>query len=143
MDLIKEIHYILMVLLLASLAFTVVRFYLNIRNNVPFETFEDKQSLVVMMMAHIQMLLGLILLFGGPYAEHFSNMKDVMAHSDLRFILIEHPLTMLIGVVFITIGRFAQKKKTDAAKKFKTIAIYYGIGLVIFLLRIPWDKLKA
>jgi hypothetical protein len=39
----------------------------------------------------------------------------------------------------ITIGWSKHKKLTDATAKFKTFAVFYGLGLLLILSRIPWS----
>jgi heme A synthase len=138
----KSTHYILMIILLAGLIFTTGKFYLNAINKQPFELFEKRQSLFFLALAHLQLIIGLILLFG-VYGSAFSDMGSVMKNSEVRFTMIEHPLTMIIGIVLITIGYALAKRKKSDAKKFKTIAIYYGIALLVILLRIPWSRLHG
>jgi hypothetical protein len=64
-----------------------------------------------------------------------------MGESANRFITIEHPLTMLIGVILLTVGKIKAKKNEDVAKANKTIFAYFLVALVLFALRTPWDKL--
>ena len=67
------------------------------------------------------------------------GMGEVMKNSDLRKVLVEHPLVGIIAITLITIGFSKHKKKTTDAAKFKTIAIFYTIALILILSRIPWD----
>ena len=46
-----------------------------------------------------------------------------MGNNDLRFVIIEHPLTMILAIVLITVGWSKHKKKEDSRGKFKTFAI--------------------
>src|SRR3546814_8729542 len=50
-----------------------------------------------------------------------------------RLLALEHPLINIIAVVLITIGFSRHKKQTADASKFKSIAIFYAIGLVLIL----------
>ena len=50
----------------------------------------------------------------------------------------EHVTMMVIAVAVITIGSMSAKRKETDKEKFKTIAIWYTIGLVIIFLSIPW-----
>ena len=61
-----------------------------------------------------------------------------MSHSLLRLYSLEHPVMMILAVVVITIG-FARAKRLDTPKKqFRSIWVFYLIGLVFILSRIPW-----
>ena len=63
-----------------------------------------------------------------------------MKNSELRKVLVEHPLVGIIAIVLITIGFSKHKKKERSAEKFKTIALLYTIALVLILSRIPWSS---
>jgi hypothetical protein len=63
-----------------------------------------------------------------------------MKTDEIRLTVIEHPVTNIIAIVFITIGWSKHKKATTSAEKFKSIAIFYTIGLVLLLSRIPWQN---
>ncbi len=140
-DILKQTHYVLMILLLVLLLFTIFRFAVNANQKKPFGAFEDKQSLAVLILTHIQLLIGLILLFSGPWASYFSQMGEVMGNSDLRFKVVEHPTTMILAVVAVTIGRARGKRQPNDAAKFKQIALFYGIGLLLMVIRIPWSTM--
>ena len=105
-----------------------------------FTALDDKLSLFSLISAHIQLLLGLGLYFISPFvkAAMEMGMGEAMKDSVMRFWLIEHIFGMIIGIALITIGRIAAKKATDDKAKFKKIAVYFGIGLLIILITIPW-----
>ncbi len=98
-------------------------------------------SLFTLIVSHLQLLIGLVLYFVQPYFIAFSEqgMGAVMKDSTLRLYLVEHPLTMIIAIVLITIGYSKHKKKLSSTKKFRTIAIFYALALILVLSRIPWD----
>lgn len=98
-------------------------------------------SLFALIVMHLQLLIGIVLYFLAPYFSAFSNegMGEIMKNSQLRLYLIEHPLTMILAVVFITIGYSKHKKKLSSSKKFKMLSIFYTISLVLLLSRIPWS----
>jgi hypothetical protein len=57
----------------------------------------------------------------------------------MRKILVEHPLTMIIAVLVIQMGRIKVKKAYSDADKHKRSLIYFGLGLVLVLSMIPWN----
>jgi membrane-associated HD superfamily phosphohydrolase len=63
----------------------------------------------------------------------------VMKDPTLRLKIIEHPLTMIIAIVLITIGYSKAKKIENARKANQTVVIFYIIGLILILARIPWS----
>ena len=56
--------------------------------------------------------------------------------------LFRNPVTLgilaLIAVIIITIGSMLAKRKINDRDKFKTMAIWYSIGLLVILANIPW-----
>ena len=100
-------------------------------------------SLFALIVTHIQVLIGLILYFVSPWGlARISEigMGAVMKDSISRLFVMEHPLIMLIAVVLITIGYSKHKKNLLSHKKFKTLAIFYTIAVVLILSRIPWNQ---
>lgn len=100
-------------------------------------------SLFALIVTHIQILIGLILYFISPWglSNIINNgMGVVMKDSTSRLFAVEHPLIMIIVVVLITIGYSKHKKKLLSHKKFKVLAIFYTITLILMLSRIPWSQ---
>ncbi len=124
------IPFVFFVVLLVSL----VRGSLNKIPNVKKDIFLT----LTLIFAHVQLLLGIVVLM--PMLVD-ANWGAVMADSASRYLLVEHPLTMIIGVVLITVGKVKAKKAIDNAKGNKVIFSYFLIALVLIALRTPWDKL--
>jgi hypothetical protein len=95
---------------------------------------DKKIGLYALGSIHIQALIGLLVYLLSPVGLSGFSMSD----SALRLTSMEHPLINVIGIVLITIGWVKHKKLTSSESKFKTLAIYYGIGLLLILSRIPW-----
>ena len=92
--------------------------------------------LLALIATHIQLLIGLILYVISPLGLlSLGEMKN----ADIRLTSLEHPLVNLIALTLITIGWSRHKKLVDSTAKFKTFAVFYGIGLLLILSRIPWD----
>lgn len=97
-------------------------------------------SLFTLIVSHIQLILAVVLFFAADYISLIQEMGmgEVMKNSTLRSNIVEHPLTMIIAIALITIGYSKHKKKLTSAAKFKTIAIFYTIALLLVLAKIPW-----
>lgn len=104
------------------------------------KTFTDKDrklGLLGLIPSHLQWVLGVILYFVSPLGmASFSG--EAMGESVTRLYILEHPLTMIIAVVLITVGYSKAKRQVQTGNGFKSIAIFYGLGLVLMLARIPW-----
>jgi hypothetical protein len=98
-------------------------------------------SLFALILTHLQLLVGLVLYFvssNGLNAIKTLGMGGLNSAS--RLLAVEHPFINIIAVVLITIGWSKHKKILEGKRKFKTITIFYGLGLILILSRIPWAQ---
>lgn len=133
----KHFHSYVAYLVLLLLTIAVLHAILSLVNKRPFTATSKKFALFGLVAAHVQLLFGLFLYFTSPMG--FSNLSgETMSNSLARLFALEHPLTMILGILLITIGYSKAKRSADVRKKFKLIAWCYGIGLVMILARVPW-----
>lgn len=104
-----------------------------------FHPLDFRISLFTLIVTHIQLLIGIVLLFAYLDVISGMGMKEIMGNSVIRSNVVEHPLMMLIAVVLITIGYSKHKKKLTSVPKFKTLAIFYTLALICVLAKIPWN----
>lgn len=102
---------------------------------------DRKISFFAMLATHIQLVIGLVLLFVSSYWKlgMEAGMGEVMKNPTLRLYLVEHPLTNILAIVLITVGWSRHKKKSVDDAKFKSIGVFYLFGLILLLSRIPWQ----
>lgn len=100
-----------------------------------FSSKDRTMALLGLIFSHVQLLVGLVLYFISPLGK--AGLSE-MSNATIRLTALEHPLINIIAIVFITIGWSKHKKVTTSEAKFKTISIFYGIGLLLILARIPW-----
>lgn len=97
---------------------------------------KNKVALYAFMATHVQLLLGLILyLFLSPYVVFDEN---TMSSAINRFYTVEHIFGMLIGITLITVGYLKAKRQAGINRGWKTIALFYTLGLLVILAMIPW-----
>jgi NADH:ubiquinone oxidoreductase subunit 2 (subunit N) len=122
-------------LALLLLVVAVVNSVIGMTSKKEFTAKDRKIALFGLIATHIQLVVGLILYFVSPLGlASFGQ----MAESDVRIPSMEHPMVNIIAIVLITIGWSKHKKATTNEAKFKSIAIFYGLGLLLILSRIPW-----
>lgn len=132
----QHLHSYLAYLVLALLLVTVLIALMNVMGNKPFAGLA-KWSKLTMIATHTQILIGIVLYI----MEHrYADMGEQMKISAQRLLALEHPLMMLLGVVLITIGNSKAKKADADTQKNKRILIYFGLGLVLILSRIPYSQ---
>ena len=106
-----------------------------------FSSKDLRISLLGLIFSHIQLLIGFILYFVSPWFDQFSQLgMEIMKNPESRLYLIEHPLINIIAIILITMGWSMHKRQSDSSKKFLRIALFYGLGLLFLLTRIPWDS---
>lgn len=122
-------------LALLLLLIAVFNAVLGIISKKEFTAKDRKIALFGLIGTHIQLVVGLLLYFVSPLGlDSLGQMKDAA----LRLTSLEHPLTNIIAIVLITIGWSKHKKAENSLAKFKSITIFYGLGLILILSRIPW-----
>ena len=127
---------------LLILIFAVFNAFSGMASKRDFKDRDLRISLFTLIVAHFQLILGILAYF---FSAQFQFLRDngmgsAMQESDIRYFVVEHPLMRILAIVLITIGFSKHKRKTADSQKFKTIAVYYGVALVLVLSRIPWDR---
>ncbi|AWA29156.1 hypothetical protein HYN48_03095 [Flavobacterium magnum] len=121
---------------LALLLIAIITSVVGVSSKKEFTPASRKTALFGLIGVHIQFLVGIILYFVSPLGkEALSQLKNPA----LRLTALEHPLVNLIAIVMITVGWSMHKKKLTGHEKFKVISIFYSIGAVLILSRIPWN----
>lgn len=139
---ILTLHSYLAYIVLAVLFLAVANAIMGLVGNKMFTPEKDfRISLFALILSHIQLVVGLILFFvsaNGLKAIQTLGMGGLNAPS--RLLAVEHPFINILAVILITIGWSRHKKFIEGNKKFQAIAIFYGLGLIFFLSRIPWGQ---
>ncbi len=137
---VKFIHsywaYLVLLMLVIATFNALIKFF----GKKEFQPVDFRISLFTLIVTHIQLLIGIVLFFAAGYISLIGDMGmgGIMKNDTLRTNIIEHPLTMIIAVVFITIGYSKHKKKLTSTPKFKMLAIFYTLALILVLAKIPW-----
>jgi len=136
---ILEAHSGIAYVALITIAIAVINSLIGISAKNEFKPKDRRIALFALIATHIQFVFGLILYFVSP--NGLAKIKAVgmggMSAYD-RLLAVEHPFVNLIAIVLITIG-WSSHKKADESKKFKKIALFYALGLILLLSRIPWQ----
>ncbi len=131
----KHLHSTLAIVLLLALVVAIVITLVNYAGNKPYNR---KIALLGLISAHLQLVVGLLIYFISPLGiQSFSGANMKISLSRLYFL--EHPLMMLLGIILITVGYSKAKRLADGKKANKTVLLFYIIGLIFILSRIPWS----
>ena len=138
---VKTLHSHWAYLVLLILIFATINALIKFIGKKEFHAKDFRVSLFTLIVMHIQLLIGIVLFFVSDYLSLISEMGmgSIMKNSSLRSNIIEHPITMILVVILITIGYSKHKKKLTSTSKFKTITIFYTLSLLLVLAKIPWN----
>ena len=142
MEIVKNLHSYFAYIVLFILIIAVINAFRGWLGKKEFRFDKDlRVSLFALILSHIQLLIGLILFFVSA-----NGLKAIQAlgmgglNSAARLLAIEHPFINILAIALITVGWSRHKKKNEDVAKFKSIAIFYGLGLLFILSRIPWGQ---
>lgn len=134
------IHSLFRWLVLVSLLYTLFRAYRGWLSGKSFSRLDNSLRVLTLSIAHIQLSLGIWLYFISPLTLHFlENFKGAVHERQLRFFGMEHSTSMLLAVILITIGTSLAKRKPTDHQKFKTLAIWLTVALLMICASIPWE----
>jgi len=96
----------------------------------PYTEANRKTNLVALILAHTQLLIGLVLYFLSPLVQFA---KTTMKNNELRYWTVEHISMMIIAIALITIGHARSKRATTPEAKHRAIAIFYLLAVIIII----------
>jgi len=71
--------------------------------------------------------------------RYFLNyFKKAVHERAFRFFGMEHITMMVLAITLITIGSVKARKQPTSQQKFKTMAIWFTIAIVVIFSSIPW-----
>lgn len=131
------------VVLLAGL-YAITKSVLGMLHKREFTATQNRAHAIFVGSCHAQLLIGLVLYFISPVvnAALAGGMGAAMKDPVSRFVAVEHIATMIIAIVLIQVGRSVSKKAADATAKHRKSLIFFSIGMLLILSRIPWNKAK-
>lgn len=142
MEILQNVHSYLAYVVLIVLILAVFNAVTGLVGNRMFTLQKDfRISLFALILSHLQLILGLLLFFfstSGLKALQAVGMSGLNAPA--RLLAVEHPFINILAILLITFGWTRHKKFLEGKKKFKSIALFYGLGLLLILSRIPWGQ---
>ena len=127
-------------IVLVSLLFAIFRGFYGWNKNRPFTKLDNTTRHWTATITHIQLMIGVWLYFISPWVAYvFRNYSDAVSNREARFFGVEHAPMMLLAITIISIGSAKAKRKATDQQKFKTMALWYTVGLIIILINIPWS----
>jgi len=137
-----HLHNLLRWVILVLLFLSILQAFTGFTGKKVFKPSDKKTWLFTMIAAHITLLLGLYQIAFGRYGFLSTSLPEgvsVMKDKFYRFYLVEHPVTMILAIVFITLGYRMSKKGVTDEMKYKKAFTYFMIALLLLLVGIPWQ----
>jgi cytochrome bd-type quinol oxidase subunit 2 len=125
----SSLRYLVLVLLLT----VIIKSFMGWQGKKPFSSADNKLSLVLLILTHIQLVIGLVLYFVSDKVQFNS---ETMSTAGLRYWAVEHISLMLIAIVLITLARTTSKRLTEATAKHKRLFVLNTLALAMILLAI-------
>ncbi len=123
-------HSMLRYVLLALLVIVVIKSLVSWLGKKQFIGIDNKLSLWLLIIAHIQLLIGLALYFISDVVQFVEGMMKI---KELRYWAVEHIVAMIIAIVLITYARISMKKLSTDEGKHKKLFIFNTIALIIIV----------
>jgi len=139
-NILKTVHSYWAFFVLTILFIAILNALIRIISKKSFNSTDLRISLFGLIFSHIQLLIGLILYFISPWFDQWSSLgMGVMKNNESRLYLVEHPITNILAIFFITIGcmifktsEYILRTITEVLKGFLELIISLG---VIFLFK--------
>ena len=125
------------ILILAALI-TVTKALVGWLGRRPWDKLDDRLGMALTIAIDIQVLIGLLIWIGRGWA---GQIPHAMSDSVLRFIAIEHPILMLIGIVLAHVGRSRSRRGGSDLAQHRAAAIFYLLSMAMILAAVPWGRL--
>ncbi len=114
---------------------------MGMTGNKTFTPGNRKAALFMMIACDLQLLVGLGVYFLGGHLQAMQQ-PGAMANHYTRFYGMEHPMSMIIGIVLVHLAYKAAKSAMGDAQKFKRVFWFAFIALLLFVSQTPWPSKK-
>ena len=133
--LIENLHYNWTILLLLILFINVLNGIFGRISGKKFSILDLRICLFGLIFSYFHLLISLTLYLIFPFFnEWFENsLINIITKNELRSILVVNPLINILAVCFVNLGWKLKENHFKSSKKFLRIAIFYGLGLILFI----------
>lgn len=135
-----QAHHYLAFIALIFLTYAFINGLTGTFNEKAWELSHKKINLYALIATHTMLLLGLIM---AVMTWTSADMGEIMKNAEARKAYVEHPTVGILAAILVTIGNAKSKSALVNGKKFKNTAVFFGLGLLLVLSRLPWGKLMT
>ena len=133
--LIEKLHYNWTILLLLILFINVLNGIFGRISGKKFSILDLRICLFGLIFSYFHLLISLTLYLIFPFFnEWFENsLINTITNNELRSNLVVKPLINILAVCFVNLGWKLKENHFKSSKKFLRVAIFYGLGLILFI----------
>lgn len=135
----SHLHHYLPYVLFFLMGLVILKSIKGMVNQEEYTESDKKLGLFAMIVAHVQLTVGIALYFVSPMVI---SMGDAMKDATTRLYAMEHPLMMVVAIVLLTMARSKTKNLSDVSAHKKNL-LFFVLALVAIVSRIPWDQWLA
>ena len=135
------IHSLLRYFVIMLTLVVAVQSVIGMQKKGTFKAGNKKTALFMMIACDLQLLAGLAVFYLGNHLQAIQQ-GGFMGDRASRFYNMEHPLSMVIGIVLVHLAYNTAKKAMNDSTKFKRMFWFSFIALVLFVKQSPWPSSK-
>jgi uncharacterized membrane protein YozB (DUF420 family) len=131
------LRWVIVILLLVSL----YKAWAGWQQKKVFSPADKKVWLFTMIAGHITLLVGLYQVLMGRFGILKGlpeGVDSVMKNNTYRFFWVEHPITMILAIVFLTLAHGMAKKQVPDDVKYRKAFIFLLLAFILLLAGVPW-----
>lgn len=136
------LHSYLRWVVLAVALVTLIRTSASASRKRAWEKHDDQFSVALVALADVMLILGLVLWLWLSPLTQVAMSQGLFAGGTLTFFTVAHPVSMLVAIVLLHLGRVRLKKSPDTSARHaqwrRSVAVFLGLTL----LAIPWPWLE-
>ncbi|MEM6720776.1 MAG: hypothetical protein AAF611_15710 [Bacteroidota bacterium] len=137
-ELIKTAHSYLAYIVLLTLLFAISNAIIGFASDKKFTLKDYRISMFALIFSHVQLVIGIVLYFISVRGYRMIKVNGMGLESEPRLLALEHPVIGILAIILITIGWSKHKKEETFKGAYKKIIIFYSLGLLLILSRLPW-----
>lgn len=134
---ILTLHSLVRWAVLVSLLAAIFRAYRGWLGGRAFTPFDDTIRHGSATVAHVQLVLGYTLYLVSPLLASF-HFRDAEHDPGALFFGVQHVALMTLAITVLTIGSALAKRQASDHAKFRTMAGWFTLALLLILVAIPW-----
>ena len=133
--LIENLHYNWTILLILTLLINVLNSIFGRISGKKFSSLDLRICLFGLIFSYFHLLISLSLYFISSYFDQWfeNGFSVIVTNNSLRNNLVIDPLINILAICCVNLGWNLKKIHLKSSKKFLRVAVFYGLGLILFI----------